>query len=204
MKQTLGMILAAAVVAILSGCVNWASYPAAPGEVAIKDPNTPSMEDIMMAGLNWTVRKYPPVSASGEHTGKGRLAINLPPGVRPKVYRRVAEAAGGGAEPITEANKNLPIYHVKSIRVRGDEGQINIIWPATTLGESPQGGPIWQEVKLGLEGGLKPWRVVSFREWGPGGAEPPPLNFYIREEDMVPPSKTPDKPAKLPGGPGGS
>jgi hypothetical protein len=201
MKTSVIAAIGVGLAALLSGCVNWASYPANPGEVAIKDPNTPSMEEIMMAGLSWTVRKYPPVSATGEHTGQGRLAINLPPGVKPKVYRRVAEAAGGGAEPITEANKDLPVYHVKSVRVRGDEGQINIIWPATTLGQSPQGGPIWQEVKLGLHGGLSAWHVTSFREWGPGGSEPPPLNFYVKEEDLPPPGKSTEKPKKLPGGP---
>lgn len=191
-------------VAALSGggCVSWASYPAAPGETAIKDPNTPAIEEIMMAGLKWTVSKYPPVNASGQHTGGGRLAINLPPGVKPKVYRRVAEAAGGGAEPITESNKDLPTYHVKSVRIRGDEGQINVIWPASTLGAAPGGGPVYQEVKLGIAGGLGPWRVVSFREWGPGGAEPPPPNFYVQEPDYVPPPpKKTDKPTKVPAGP---
>jgi len=188
----------------LAGCVSWASYPAAPGETAIKDPNNPAMEQIMMAGLQWTVSKNPPVDAKGNHVGKGRIALNLPVGIKPKVYRRIAEETGGGAEPITEANKDLPIYHVSSVRIRGDEAQINIIWPAASLGPSPQGGPVYQEVKLGLAGGLSTWHVVSFREWGPGGAEPPELNFYKPEPEYVAPAPKaePSGSAKpLPGGP---
>lgn len=205
MMRKAGWCVAAMVVAgaALSGCVSWASYPASPGETALKDPNTPAVEEIMMAGLRWTVSKYPPVSATGEHVGGGRLALNLPFGVKPRVYRRVAEAAGGGAEPITSENRELPLYHVKSVRVRGDEAQINIVWPATTLGMGPDGKPVYQEVKLGLAGGLGPWRVVSFREWGPG-AEPPDVNLYSPEPGYEPPppkgEKKTDKP-KLPPGP---
>jgi hypothetical protein len=180
--------------AALSGCVSWASYPAAPGETAIKDPNNPAVEELMMTGMRWVVQKYPPVDASGAHVGGGKLALNLPFGIKPKVYRRVAEAAGGGAEPLTQANQSLPIYHVKEIRIRGDEAQLIAIVPAATLGASPTGGPVYQEVKLGFTGGLGPWRVVSFREWGAGG-EPPEPNFYVSEDAAAPNAKS------LPGGP---
>jgi hypothetical protein len=178
--------------AMLGGCVSWASYPAEPGEVAVKNPNSPAVEELMMAALKWTVNKFPPNDAAGAHTGGGRIALNLPVGVKPKVYRRIAEAAGGGAEPLTPENKNLPIYHVKEFRIRGDEAQVNIVFPAASLGASPTGGPVYQELKIGLTGGLSLWRVISFREWGPG-AQPPDLNFYVPEPE-------PAKPA-LPGGP---
>jgi hypothetical protein len=178
---------------MLSGCVSWASYPASPGETAIKDPNQPAVEETMMAGLKWAVIKHPPVDAKGERVAGGRAAVNLPPGVKPKVYRRVAEAAGSGVEPLTEANKDLPTYHVKAVRLRGDEGQIIILCPATTLGEAPGGGPIYQEVRLGIAGGLGPWRVTSFREWGPGPSEVPVPNYYAPEEGYVPPAPKKDK-----------
>lgn len=175
--------LLACVVMLLAGggCVSWASYPAAPGEVAIKDPNNPAVEELMMTGMRWVVSKHPPMDASGKHVGEGRLALNLPVGIKPKVYRRVAEAAGGGAEPLSEMNKSLPIYHIREIRIRGDEAQLIAVIPAATLGESPAGGPVYQEIKIGFTGGLGPWRVVSFREWGPGGAEAPAPNYYVPE-----------------------
>ncbi len=184
------------VLTLLSGCVSWASYPATPGEIAIKDPNAPAVEELMMSGMRWVVTKYPPLDASGNHTGGGRIAFNLPVGVKPKVYRRVCEAAGGGAEPLTEANASLPIYHIKELRIRGDEAQINVVFPASSLGASPQGGPVYQEVKVGFTGGLTLWKVNSFREWGPG-AEPPAPNFYVPEPGYTPPATK--KP--LPGGP---
>lgn len=204
MKMTTSVLWAGLVLlaGAVSGCVSWASYPAAPGETAVKSPNAPAIEELMMTGMKWAVTKHPAVDSNGQHIGGGRVAINLPPGVKPKVYRRVAEAAGGGAEPITEANKNLPTYHVKSLRIRGDEAQIIIVCPAATLGAAPGGGPVYQEIKLGIAGGLGPWRVVNFREWGPGMAELPPINYYVQEPDYVPdaPKKT-DKPAKVPAGP---
>lgn len=169
----------------LSGCISWASYPAAPGEIAVKDPNQPVIEELMMSGMRWVVQKYPPVDASGTHAGGGRIAFNLPFGVRPNVYRRVCEAAGGGAEPLTPDNASLPIYHVRELRIRGDQAQMNVVFPASTLGASPKGGPVYQEVKIGFQGGLRNWRVSSFREWGPG-AEPPEPNFYVPEPGFNP------------------
>lgn len=182
------------ILGLLSGCVSWASYPAAPGEIAVKDPNAPVIEELMMSGMRWVVAKYPPTDASGQHIGGGRIAFNLPVGVRPQVYRRVCETAGGGAEPLTESNTNLPIYHIKELRIRGDAAQMNVVFPASTLGASPQGGPVYQEVKIGFEGGLRLWKVNSFREWGPG-AEPPPPNFYVPEPGHTPPLEKKPLPA---------
>ncbi len=203
MKMTRSVLFAGLllIAGSLSGCISWASYPAAPGETAVQDPNAPVIEEIMMAGMKWAVAKHPPIDANGRHVGNGRVAINLPPGVKPKVYRRVAEAAGGGAEPVSEANKNLPTFHVQSLRVRGDEASINIICPVTSLGAAPGGGAVYQEVKIGISGGLHFWRVENFREWAPG-AVAPPLNLYVQEPDYVPePPKKTDKPAKVPNGP---
>lgn len=196
MKNTIKVAALGMALVALAGCVNWASYPAAPGEVALKDPNRPMLEELMMTGMKWVVTKYPPVDASGKHVGNGRIAFNLPVGVRPQVYRRVCEAAGGGAEPLTEANNTLPTYHIREFRIRGDQAQMNVVIPASSLGASPQGGPIYQEIKLGFDGGLQPWKVTSFREWGPG-AEAPAPNYYVPEPDYKAPAE--NKP--LPAGP---
>jgi hypothetical protein len=171
------------------GCASYATYPAQPRNIAINDPNFVAMEEVMMVGLRHVVNKYPPggrqtsfdaaapAPASGE-VEEPKLALNLPQGVRPRVYERVARAMGHGTVPLTPEVSHLPIYHVTHVRVRGDMAQINISRPVTDLPPSPTGEAVMQEIKLQLRGGLSPWKVVTTREWDPGIAELPPLNYY--------------------------
>jgi hypothetical protein len=181
-------------VATISGCVSYASYPPAPKNTAINDPNTPAMEELMEAGLKWVVNRYPP---GAEGTA---FAVNIPKGVKPVVYRHVAAAAGG--QPLTAENSAGPVYHVTSIRVRGDQGNVWIARPVVSLGSTPQGKPVYQEVKLWFQGGLSPWHVVNALDGTPGGIEAPELNFYEPESaPMAMPSKVDDpvyKPAPKP------
>lgn len=171
------------VAAGLAGCVSYASYPAVPKNTAINDPNTPAMEEVMMAGLRWIAAKYPPRASSptGEALGPAPdVAVNLPKGVKPNVYRRVAAAVPGG-QPLTQQNQNLPTYHVTEIRVRGDQANIWILRPSFDLGAAPSGGVVYQEVKLWLRGGLQPWHVVSSLDRTPGSGDTPELAFYEPE-----------------------
>lgn len=169
-------------VAMLAGCVNYASYPPTPGSVAITNPNTPAIEEVMMAGLRWTAMRYPPPTtvAEADESSRPLMAVNLPPGVRGKVYERVANVVPG-AEPLSPENSHLPIYHVGAIRIRGDTAQVNIFRPVTDLGVKPTGETVYQEIRLDLRGGLAPWRVVSWREWTPGSGDVPNLNYFAAE-----------------------
>lgn len=185
--KTAAWMAAVCSVAALAGCVSYASYPPVPRNTAINDPNSPAMEEVMMAGLRWVASRYPagPVSPTGEQPERpADIAVNLPPGVKPNVYRRVAAAVPGG-QPLIPENANLPTYHVASIRVRGDEANIWIFRPALDLGPSPTGGPVYQEVKLWLRGGLQPWHVVSSLEQTPGTGEMPALTYYTEEAPPV-------------------
>jgi hypothetical protein len=126
--------------------------------------------------------------------------VNIPKGVKPVVYRHVATAAGG--QPLTPENNKGPVYHVTSIRVRGDQGNVWIARPVVSLGSTPQGKPVYQEVKLWFQGGLSPWHVVNALDGTPGGVDAPDLNFYEPESTpVVMPSKVDDpvyKPAPKP------
>jgi hypothetical protein len=179
--------------ALVGGCVSYASYPAVPRNTAINDPNSPAMEEVMVAGLRYAVEKYPPggrgegENAGGEggaEAGGGggeagaRLALNLPEGLKPTVYERIARRVGSGAAPLTGETSHLPIYHVSYLRVRGDQAQINIVRPVVEMGLTPEGTPVMQEVKLQLRGGLQPWHVITSREWDPGVVDLPPLNYH--------------------------
>lgn len=164
----------------LAGCVSYASYPPVPKNIAINDPNTPAMEDVMVAGIQWVTMKYP---AGPEGTP---FAVNLPPGTKPAVYRHVTAAAGKDAQPLTADTATLPTYHVVSLRVRGDQANIWIDRPVTAFGNTPTGSAVYQEVKLWLQGGLSPWHVVNVLERTPGAAEIPEPNFYQPEPTGAP------------------
>jgi hypothetical protein len=199
------LVLAAAMIGGLSalgGCVSYATYPPVPKDTAINDPNTPAMEEVAAAGLKWVVGKYPPGPEGAA------FALNLPEGTTPVVYRRMAAAVGNGAEVLTPENSHLPIYHVVSIRIRGDQANVWIDRPVVALGTTPQGTAVYQEVKLWLQGGLSPWHVVNALERTPGLAEIPALNYYEPEPPpTVRPSKEEDatykprpRPQEAPGG----
>ena len=181
-----GLVTAAGLMAMvggMGGCVSYASYPAVAQNTATNDPNTPAMEEVMMAGLRWVVNKYPPgpVSPTGEAPETPTdIAVNLPPGVKPAVYLHVASAVPGG-HPLTARMATLPTYHVGGIRIRGDEASLWVFRPAVDLGQSATGGPVYQEVRVWLRGGFQPWHVVSSLESTPGTGEMPELSYYTPE-----------------------
>lgn len=206
----------------LAGCVSQANWPPVPGDIALNDPNSPATEEVMMAGLRWAINRFPPEGQTTEFTppprnprpsifARGqdqpldippRAAINLPTGVRPIVYRRVANVAGGldpsgrrfaggqgGIVPVTPDTASLPIYHVGWVRIRGDEAYMTVFRPVASLGDSPTGAPIYQEIRLGLRGGLRPWTVDSVRPWDVGSRPAPELNFFVEEQPTTLPAQ---------------
>jgi hypothetical protein len=166
--------LAAITAATLTGCVNHAHYPPVSGSLGYTNPNTPAVEEVMMAGLRWTATRYPAASEEAP------LVINLPEGVRGRVYDRIA-AAVPNAQPLTPDNSHLPIYHVGAIRVRGDRAQVSVFRPVLGAGPMSTGETVYQEIRVDLQGGLSPWHVVSWREWTPGSGDAPALNYYTPE-----------------------
>jgi hypothetical protein len=184
-----GLAMAAA-----GGCASYETYPAVPKNVALNDPNTVAMEQVMACGLSWVASKYPPSGEGPEATAMGApetpFAINLPPGSTYRTYERVAEAVGMGARPLSKETAELPTYHVAYVRVRGDEAQLHVIRPVISLSEP--GKTVPQEIKLQLRGGIRPWHVEASREWQVGLAEVPEANYY--ERPAAAPAAVPSKP----------
>lgn len=162
--------------AVFGGCVGYDTWPPVQGSIARENPNIPTMEGVMMAGLRWMIENYPPVGHEGQ------VAVNVPQGVKPLVYQRIARDAGPRAEPYSEFTKELPIYHVKAIRVRGSKAELDVLRPVWEMGRAPDGSQVSQGFTLYLEGGLEPWRVMRFREWMIGVMDPPALNPMPLEE----------------------
>jgi hypothetical protein len=159
--------------------------------VAVNDPNSPATEDVIAAGLRWAVNKYPPdgdtsldAPRTTTSTSGARAAVNVPSGIKPTAYQRIATEAGGtrgGVVPLTPQTQNLPIYHVGWVRIRGDEAYMTIFRPVTSIGGESTSGAVYQEIRLGLRGGLQPWTVTSVRPWEVGTKPAPESNYYVPE-----------------------
>jgi hypothetical protein len=192
-----------------TGCVSYANWPPVPDDTALNDPNAPATEDVMLAGLRWAVNKFPPEGSSarlapppparkrGEPAPAARAAINLPEGVKPAVYRQIAEGAGGtrgGIVPVTAETESLPIYHVGWVRIRGDEAYMTVFRPVVDIAGTATTQKTYQEIRLGLRGGLKPWEVFNVRPWDVGTRPAPAINYYEPEPVIVPRRPSPAPP----------
>ncbi len=161
-----------AALAGLGGCVGWASYPPEAGQnPRLSDPNELHMTDVMVVGFNEVIRKFPPGTEPGKPMPAKSLAVNLPPDLKPLIHRRTVGRIQG-AVPLTPATEKLPTYHLVSMRVRGDEAQVNILRPVAEVEPSPSGENVYQEIRVSLRGGVKYWKVVGMREWTPVPASP--------------------------------
>jgi len=191
MNRMFGLVTVALLWGALGGCVSWASYPAQPGEAAVKNPNDPAIIDVIHTSMSWVISKYPPSTQPTARTDAAQLAVNLPPGIRARIYQGLADRIGHGAVPLSQESKGLPTYHIAQVRIRGDEAAVDILRPVVELGASPEGGPVYQEIRVNLRGGMQPWRVMSHREWTPGVVARMPDLHYI---------DSPVKSAEAPGG----
>jgi hypothetical protein len=186
------LCFAAAVLTPLCGCVGWATYPPVKGAdlVARNDPNQPPMDEIMYTSLKWVSEKYPPNFGTPQaNEPDQKFAVNLPSGMKPQVYMKIVGKAGPNAEPLTPATKDLPIYHIVRIRVRGAEANVDVLRPAREFGPGPNGQPVYQGMTVYLDGGWRSWHVVRRAAWEPGVLPVPELAFY------EPPPPQPVRPA---------
>jgi hypothetical protein len=72
----------------------------------------------------------------------------------------------------------MPIYHVGAIQLRGNNANVDIYRPTTELEPDPRTGkPVYQVVRVKLEGGLQPWRALIGRSYAPGMLEAP--QYYV-------------------------
>ncbi len=172
MRRWTGIVVLAGL-AVLPGCVGYASYPRQADNKPWIDPSLPAFEDVLVASLQWAAKRYPP-SAQGP---TGPFAVNLPPGIVEWRYRRIVEAVGPDAAPLATDTAQLPTYHVREVKLRGDEARVELTRPVLTLGASPSGGVLYQDVTIRLRGGSERWHVVSDRPWTLGSAQAPAPNY---------------------------
>jgi hypothetical protein len=194
-RAAAGMVLmVAAAVAGISGCVGYNVYPPQPGVTAgFTNPNSDPFPPIMTEALRWAITRYPAVTPAewspplGVPPEGSRFAVNLPVGVNRLVYQRVAERVGFGAVPMEPGNEHLPTYHISRVWVSGDEAKVDIVRPVPGMPPTADGRPVTQGITVRLRGGLQPWRVTSHRPWEINALPTPPLN-YMPEPGVEPPN----------------
>ncbi|MEM1183920.1 MAG: hypothetical protein AAGI53_02855 [Planctomycetota bacterium] len=183
-RRSSGFTLAALALAALSGCVATTTYPARPGQdYAARDVSHPSIEEICVEALTWTLERYPVPEELAEPTSDGGVfAVNCPVGMHPRVYERVVEKCGPLARPLTPETEHLPTYHVGRIVVRSDKAEIDIHRPVLELGAVEQLS--YQPITLFIEGGLGPWRVRRSRPWAIGAFPLPQANYFTPSDRL--------------------
>lgn len=182
--RTLAVALCALAPIVLAGCVASTSYPARPGQdYAARDVSHPSIEEICVEALTWTLERYPvPEEAAQPTEDGGVFAINCPVGMHPRVYERIVEKCGPLARPLTPETERLPTYHVGRIVVRSDKAEIDIHRPVLELGSSER--VAYQPITLFVEGGLSPWRVKRSRPWAVGAFPLPQPNYFVQSDRL--------------------
>lgn len=162
----------------LSACSGFGNYEPSDREhdlSKLPDPNQPNLQRVYTTALEYVISRY---RQGGEQQP---IAINLPPGTRQSNYLAVASQVGRNVEPLTQAIANtnsMPIYHVGAIQLRGNGADVDIYRPTTEIEPDPKTGkPVYQVIRVKLEGGLKPWRALIGRSYEPGMLEAP--QYYV-------------------------
>lgn len=106
---------------LLGGCSPWVNIPAQRGDLASHDPNTSTVHKAVTVALKHTLEQYPPA---------GAYAVIMPEGASTQTMAKLNAALPEGAGATADATGRIPVYRVASIRIRGWDGQVDIIPPA--------------------------------------------------------------------------
>ncbi len=206
------LISTALLAGAMSGCVGYNVYPPEQGTGGFTDPSSPPMYQIMTEALTWAVKKYPPGSQlpptasdvpipaseaeavaaiSGTDGEPARVAISLFSSMRPDVYKFAVKEIGQGAVPLTPETEHLPRYMVSRVWVMGDGAKVDVFRPVEGMG-SDNGVALYQPITVNLRGGMKFWRVTSYRVWSIGTFGAPAPEYLPGSVPVAAPEPAPE------------
>jgi hypothetical protein len=213
-RMILGTALVGATL-LVCGCVGYNVYPPEQGTGGFSNPNSPPVYQLMTEALKWAVKKYPPgeqtpptasdvpispaeseaaASTKGGGGEPARVAISLFSEMNPQVYKYAVQEVGQGAVPLTPETEHLPRYSVSRVWVCGDQAKVDVFKPVVGMG-TDNGAELSQAITVNLRGGVKYWRVTSYRVWSIG-TFPAPAPEYLG--GSVAPAETEPAPALPP------
>jgi hypothetical protein len=115
--------------ALSLGCTPAMTFPAYPGAKQ-PDPGLPPMPEIMADALAFAHKRLAPNT---------ELVFNLPPGVYPNTWTRIATICGG--RPMQPGDTN--VFSISQVRYTGPRAEVDIVYPAKNL---------WQVATVTLKG----------------------------------------------------
>ncbi|MCC6909895.1 MAG: hypothetical protein IT430_18320 [Phycisphaerales bacterium] len=142
--------LAAAVcTAALAGCASYVNIPPDSNkDIAINAINAPPTPRLIGDALGYVLTINPPPSKP--------YAVRLPVEADPSTWGKVL-AGREGAAAYAPDQADVPVYDVRSIRIRGRDAWVDIVVPETVDNR--------RLIELRLDGGFAGWTVTSVRHW---------------------------------------
>ncbi|MAX24665.1 MAG: hypothetical protein CMJ19_09195 [Phycisphaeraceae bacterium] len=139
----------------LSACTPYVNIPGQKGDtLATHNPNSKTIQEAVVAALQ-AVITYRPV--------EGPYQVILPQGTDPATYAKLLPQLGDQAMWSSDGvRQNMPVYEVKGIRIRGYEGEVDIVRPAVGLPDGRTEQLVTVDLKYYITGG---WSHVRLRVW---------------------------------------
>ena len=182
--RTVVAVLAGGMCAVLAGCPGggFSTWPPADetkvngGSTSSNDINRPPVLQVVGTALNYACRRFPPIAnANPEDVPTEPFAINLPPGTTYRAAREICDFVHPLCRPLTEETRNLPIYHIARINVRGSDSEVLVQVPVVGM-ISPEGGTLYKGVRIVMRSGTQNWRVMGHSSFPVAVLDVPELN----------------------------
>jgi hypothetical protein len=133
----------------ISGCASYVNIPPDSNEdVAINAINVIPTPRLVGTALDYVITAHPAPQTP--------YAVRLPVEASALTWSKVLENREG-AVAYSPSQPDLPVYDVRSIRIRGGDAWVDVVVPQTR-----DNRPL---VEVRLEGYLSGWRVASVRHW---------------------------------------
>lgn len=139
----------------LSACTPYVNIPGQRGDtLATHSPNSKYVQEAIVAALK-AVITYRPVD--------GNYQVILPKGTDPQTYAKLLPQLGDQAMWSSDGvRQDLPVYEVKGIRIRGADGEVDIVRPAVGLPDGRTEQLVTVDLKYYVPGG---WGHTRIRVW---------------------------------------
>lgn len=142
-------VAAALCTAALAGCASYVNIPPDSNkDIAINAINAPPTPRLIGDALGYVLTINPPPSKP--------YAVRLPVEADPSTWGKVL-AGREGAAAYAPDQADVPVYDVRSIRIRGRDAWVDIVVPQTADDR--------RLIEVRLEGFVSGWRVTSARRW---------------------------------------
>ncbi len=136
----------------LTGCASYVNIPPDSNEdIAINAINAPPTPGLIAAALDYVLIIRP--------APQKPYAIRLPVEAGESTWGKVL-ANRDGAMAWSQSAPAVPVYDVRSIRIRGSDAWVDVVVP-----QAADGRPL---AEVRLEGNVMGWKVTSVRHWSAG------------------------------------